>query len=236
MVLALEETQRLIDGRLHTKESVVEEYENLVHHCSNRLKVYAKKSGFSYDDVVQEGFIGLLRAFENFDESRGLKFMTIAYQYVNGFIQNAIRDRGGDGLNYSNRIKEIAYEIQREELEDEPINEITVRLDRERHHIVYALKYLKDRNPARLDATVFTADDELTIKDVVGYEEDETVYYVNDFLRTLNDRERDVLSLRLYDKTQTEIGELIGVHRVQVYRVLKRIKEKYLAFEKEGVS
>src|SRR5690625_1730354 len=133
--------KRMIDGKLHTKESIVEEYEELVHHCSHKLRVYGEKAGFAYDDIVSEGFIGLLRAFELFDESRGLKFMTIAYSYVYGFIRNAIRDRGGNGLNYSNRIKELAYEIQKEELEDEPINEIAARLDKERHHVVYALKY-----------------------------------------------------------------------------------------------
>jgi RNA polymerase primary sigma factor len=50
--------------------------------------------GLEFEDLMQEGNIGLLRACERFDPSRGLQFSTYATHYIKGYIRMAIRDKG----------------------------------------------------------------------------------------------------------------------------------------------
>ncbi len=49
-----------------------------------------------WDDLAQEGMLGLLRAARRFDPGRGLQFSTFAYHHIVGAVKDAIRRRGGE--------------------------------------------------------------------------------------------------------------------------------------------
>ena len=51
-------------------------------------------SGESFDDLVQEGFLGLLSALEHYDLGKGVKFSTYATHFIAGAIRHCLRDRG----------------------------------------------------------------------------------------------------------------------------------------------
>jgi len=68
-----------------------EQYIPLVHKIA---RMVYKKFGFryEYEELFQEGCIGLMKAIDKFDESKGCKFVTYAYPQVWGAIHNYIRD------------------------------------------------------------------------------------------------------------------------------------------------
>lgn len=69
----------------------VEDYIPLVHKLtSKRYEQFKHK--YSYDDLFQNACIGLIEAARRFDENKGVKFITFAYQWIDGYLLKSIRD------------------------------------------------------------------------------------------------------------------------------------------------
>lgn len=84
----------------------VEDYIPMVHKTTH--KQYMKfKYRYSYDDMFQAGCVGLMRAAKNFNESKGRKFSTYAYKYVEGHIINLARN---DSWYVANRVRDRTKE------------------------------------------------------------------------------------------------------------------------------
>lgn len=84
-----------------------QEHLNLVHSIANkRYKQFKHK--YSYEDLFQEGCLGLMKAVNRFDTSRGIKFSTYAYPYVDGQILRMIESDKWYGKNRKERLDGIA--------------------------------------------------------------------------------------------------------------------------------
>ncbi|NFC86284.1 sigma-70 family RNA polymerase sigma factor [Clostridium botulinum] len=84
-----------------------EEHLNLVHSIANkRYKQFKHK--YSYEDLFQEGCLGLMKAVNRFNSSRGIKFSTYAYPYVDGQILRMIERDKWYGKNRKERLDGIA--------------------------------------------------------------------------------------------------------------------------------
>lgn len=69
----------------------------IAHHYSHLVESVARRfhsSGEPFEDLVQEGFLGLLSALEHYDHVKGVKFSTYATHFVAGSIRHCLRDRG----------------------------------------------------------------------------------------------------------------------------------------------
>ena len=73
---------------LKQKKINIEEHLGLVHSCAQRFR----GRGLEYDDIFQSGCIGLTKAANKFDFSRGLKFSTYAIPVILGEIKSLFRD------------------------------------------------------------------------------------------------------------------------------------------------
>jgi RNA polymerase primary sigma factor len=80
--------KRIERGDLAAKREMIERNLRLVHSLARRYRGRAA----SYDDLVQEGTIGLVRAVEKFDHRRGLKFSTYAVWWIRRSLANAVGD------------------------------------------------------------------------------------------------------------------------------------------------
>ncbi|WP_434302634.1 sigma-70 family RNA polymerase sigma factor [Clostridium botulinum] len=84
-----------------------EEHLNLVHSIAS--KRYSQfKHKYTYEDLFQEGCVGLMKAANRFDSNRGIKFSTYAYLYVDGAILIMARDDKWYGKNRKERFEKSA--------------------------------------------------------------------------------------------------------------------------------
>src|SRR3954470_8681305 len=80
--------KRIERGDLAAKRAMIERNLRLVHSVAQRYR----GRGAAYDDLVQEGTIGLVRAVERFDHRRGLKFSTYAVWWIRRSLADAVID------------------------------------------------------------------------------------------------------------------------------------------------
>ena len=112
----------------------------LVHTCARRFI----GRGIEYDDLVQAGSMGLVKAVDGFDVSRGLKFSTYAVPVILGEIRRLFRD--GGTVKVSRSLKELSMRVSRErdafclrEGREPTVCELAERLGIEREQAAQAL-------------------------------------------------------------------------------------------------
>ena len=91
--------------KLGPRESFIEENLGLVHSCAGRFK----GRGIEYDDLYSAGCMGLVKAYDGFDEGRGVCFSTYAVPVILGEIKKLFRD--GGTVKVSRSIKELGLKV-----------------------------------------------------------------------------------------------------------------------------
>ena len=208
--------EKLIEGNLRLVLSVIQRFE---------------KRGENPDDLFQVGCIGLIKAIANFDPDKQVRFSTYGVPMIAGEVRRYLRDNSA--IRVSRSIRDVAYRVLQckeaktallgreptlEEIAAElaiPIEEVSQALD-----AVCAPVSLYD--PVYADGG-----DPLTVMDQVrdtkntedGWMEHITL---QNAFRNLNDREKQILSLRFYDgHTQMEVASTLGISQAQVSRLEK---------------
>ena len=188
------------------------------------------------DDIFQVGFIGLIKAMENFDTSLNLRFSTYAVPMIIGEIRRFLRD--SNAVRVSRSIRDTAYKVlqTRQQLEADSVSEASLddiarAMNIPLAEVVYAMDAISD--PVSLFDPVYHDGNETVmimdqISDVKNSDEKWlTGVSISEAMRQLSERERKILMLRFYEgKTQIEVSEEIGISQAQVARLEKNaIKE-----------
>ena len=195
-----------------------------------------KKKKECVDDIFQVGFIGLIKAMENFDTSLNLRFSTYAVPMIIGEIRRFLRD--SNAVRVSRSIRDTAYKVlqTRQQLEADSVSEASLddiarAMNIPLAEVVYAMDAISD--PVSLFDPVYHDGNETVmimdqISDVKNSDEKWlTGVSISEAMRQLSERERKILMLRFYEgKTQIEVSEEIGISQAQVSRLEKNaIKE-----------
>lgn len=223
--------KRAQSGDDGAKEELVKENIPLVKSVVKRFKGRGE-----YDDLMQLGAIGFIKAIQNFDETYGVRFSTYAVPMISGEIKRFLRDDGA--VKVSRWAKTLAQKINvfvDEKLKSggkEPtVDEIAQNFGVEAEQVVFAM----DTGHYLLSLSSTVGDDDVTLEDkIVGDrspDEDLDKIMLKDFIEDLPEREKKVIILRYFrDKTQSEIAAELGVSQVQVSRieckVLQKLKDK----------
>ena len=93
------------------RDQSIQENIGLVHACAKRFK----GRGMEYDDLFQAGCLGLVKAVDHFDESRGLKFSTYAVPVILGEMRRLFRD--GGAVKVGRSLKELSIRASRKAAE-----------------------------------------------------------------------------------------------------------------------
>ena len=208
--------EKLIEGNLRLVLSVIQRFD---------------KRGENPDDLFQVGCIGLIKAISNFDPDKQVRFSTYGVPMIAGEVRRYLRDNSV--IRVSRSIRDVAYRVLQckealiTRLGREPtLEEISKELEIHLEDVSRALDAVCA--PASLYDPVYSdGGDPLTVMDQVrdtkntedGWMEHITL---QNAFRALNDREKQILSLRFYDgKTQMEVASALGISQAQVSRLEK---------------
>ena len=205
------------------REAMTRENLGLVHACAHRFQ----GRGIEYEDLFSAGCLGLVKAVDAFDFSRGVKFSTYAVPVILGEMRRLFRD--GGTVKVSRSLKELSLKVTRgrERLavslgRDPTLEEVAAALDLTREEVVEGLGVAAPP----LSLTAATEDGESQIDLPVPSPEERLSdrLALRQILRELPDRDRRLIVLRYYlGKTQTQTAAVLGMTQVQVSRREKKL-------------
>jgi RNA polymerase sigma-B factor len=188
-----------------------------------------------FDDLMQVASLGLVKAIDRFDATRGTAFSSFAVPTILGELKRYFRDLGW-AVHVPRGAQENAVKVQdaRQTLSlrsnrTPTVTELAEYLELSIEDVLDALETSRAHHAASLDAPYDDGESEgATMVDSFGGEDgrlaraDERVTIAVG-ARDLSAREREVLALRFVaDLTQTQIAERVGVSQMQVSRILRR--------------
>lgn len=209
---------------LECRNEIVENNLGLVHACAKRFR----GRGVEYDDLFQAGCIGLIKAADNFDETRGFSFSTYAVPVILGEIKRIFRD--GGSVKIGRAIKEKSRNAVKKK------EEISVTLGREPtvSELAEILGIEVAETAMLLNASMpaisLTAGEEGDVQLDIPVDSPENE--ISDFLAlrqvlaSLEERDKKMIEFRYYKGlTQQKTADLLGMTQVQVSRREKTVLE-----------
>lgn len=216
--------ERLTKANLRFVVSVAKQYQN---------------QGLSLPDLINEGNMGLIKAAEKFDETRGFKFISYAVWWIRQSILQAIAEQSRivrlplNQVGSQNKIQKMLNKFEQEHERRPSIEEISEQIDLPEEKIDEAMSvngrhvsvdapFVEGEDNSLLDVLINDdapmADRELVVESLKAE--------INNALKTLNDRERNIIEafygINGPELTLEEIGTKFGLTRERV----RQIKEK----------
>ncbi|MGN1376455.1 MAG: RNA polymerase sigma factor RpoD/SigA [Prevotella sp.] len=216
--------EKLTRANLRFVVSVAKQYQN---------------QGLSLPDLINEGNVGLIKAAEKFDETRGFKFISYAVWWIRQSILQAIAEQSRivrlplNQVGSVNKINRILNKFEQENERRPSVDEIAEKVDLPQDKIEEAMKV--NNRHVSMDAP-FSEGEESSLLDILPNNDspmaDKTLVLeslreeINRALQTLNSRERYIIEaffgINQPEMTLEEIGDKYGLTRERV----RQIKEK----------
>ncbi|MDR2656149.1 MAG: sigma-70 family RNA polymerase sigma factor [Oscillospiraceae bacterium] len=206
------------------REDVIKSNIGLVHSCAHRFK----GRGIEYEDLFQAGCMGLVKAADAFDYSRGLRFSTYAVPVILGEMRRLFRD--GGTVKVSRTLKELSIKVNREReayirkhSREPTISEIAALMGLETAEVAEALS----SSQPPLSLTSEDGDGATSQIDIAIESHEERVadsISLKEVISLLPPEDRKLITLRYFGgKTQSETAAMLGLTQVQVSRKEKKI-------------
>src|SRR5881296_1808385 len=222
-------------GDLAARQQLIEQYMSLVRSLARRYSY----RGEQFEDLVQIGAIGLIKAIDRFDLDRGVELTTYATPNIIGEIKRHFRDKGWS-VRVPRGLQELNVQLSR------LMEQLTVQLGRsptiaelakaagaQEEEVLEALESGRAYSSLSLSSGGGgDGDEDLDLLESIGTEEHQ--YEVSEDravlapgFKALDERERRILQLRFFDGlTQSQIAQQVGISQMHVSRLIRRSLEK----------
>lgn len=233
------------DGDQRARELLVERFLPLARKLARRYSGAHEP----FDDLLQVASLGLVKAIDRFDTSRGTAFSSFAVPTILGELKRYFRDLGWS-VHVPRGAQELALKVEeaRQKMMSRTgrppsVPELAEYLELSIENVLEALETAGAHHTASLDAPRDDGEEDSgTLGDAFG-QIDERFELVDDKVtiaaaaRHLGPRERRVLLLRFVeDMTQSQIASKIGVSQMQVSRILRRALEQLRELTQAGAA
>lgn len=207
---------------------------------ARRLAARYHGAGEPFDDLLQVASLGLVKAVDRFDHTRGVSFTTYAVPTISGELKRHFRDNSW-AVHVPRGMRDRALKVHAaiKELSENtgqrpPSDEVAERLSLSERQVDDALGALGAFDAVSLDGPAHQGSepDVQTRGETVGavdgdYELAEDRATLQAALKQIPSRDRRVLHMRfIEDRTQSDIAAHIGVSQMQVSRILRRALER----------
>lgn len=215
------------------KAQLVEAYSSLVHFLARKFQ----NRGEPIDDIVQVGFLGLIKAIDRFDPDLGNEFTTFATPTVTGEIKRYFRDKGW-AIRFPRRLQELYQAVVRtnEELKNElgrqpTVQEVAERLGVTGDDVLEAMETGPAHTPISIEASAGGEEGRSLLETVGGDDPGLERVEMRDLLQRamqhLTPRERAIMAMRFYDEmSQSEIAKRLGISQMHVSRLQRAALEQ----------
>ncbi|MBQ5782128.1 MAG: sigma-70 family RNA polymerase sigma factor [Oscillospiraceae bacterium] len=210
------------------REQFIENNMGLVHSCAKRFK----GKGIEYEEMFAAGCVGLVKAYDAFDHSRGVQFSTYAVPVILGEIKKLFRD--GGMLKVTRSIKELSLKVsyakehlQKQTGQEPGIKEIADFLGVAGEDVAQAisastppmsLTAMFEEEDGRCEFDIPVESGEESLANMMGLK-----YAISD----LEAEEKRIIYLRFFQgKTQSVTAEMLGKTQVQISRQERKIIQK----------
>ena len=228
------------------RAQLVDAYHDFVYFLARKFQ----NRGEPLDDIVQVGYLGLIKAIERFDPDLGFEFTTFATLTVAGEIKRHFRDKG-TAIRFPRRLQELHQSVVRvnEEMKNqlgrEPtVSELAERLGVTPEEVTEAMEIGPAYMPLSLDQPVGSADGQegRAIAERIGTADPELDRVeMRDLLDRamvhLTPRERAIMAMRFYEQmSQSEIARRLGISQMHVSRLQRAALEQLRKYVPQEAS
>jgi RNA polymerase sigma-B factor len=224
---------------LEARDALIRRFQPLAVRLARR---YRTPGGEPLEDLVQVAMVGLIKAIDRFDPTRGFAFVSFAEPTITGELRRWFRDATW-AVHMPRQLQEdillvegAAAEISARQGEAPTVRQLVEKTGLEPERVLEALQASRSAKPKSLDAPVAgDPDEDATLAERHGGEDggfDLVEYGVAaaPALAELSERDRRILHLRFVeDLTQSEIAAQVGISQMQVSRVLAKALQKLRA-------
>ena len=222
---------RCRDGDAAAREALVERFLPLARQLARRYR----HGGEPLDDLYQVASLGLIKAIDRFDVRRETAFSTFAVPTILGELKRHFRDKTWlvrvprDLQELAIKLDGVSSAIASDLGRIPTAAELATATGHPVEDVLEAREALGAHTPVSLDRP--REDDEHggeTLADAIGIEEGgyataEAAATLQQLMRSLSDRDREVLRLRFQeDLTQSEIGTRLGISQMHVSRLIRQ--------------
>ncbi|WP_405729217.1 RNA polymerase sigma factor SigF [Streptomyces sp. NBC_01537] len=214
----------------YVRNTLVELNLALVKYAASRFRSRSEPM----EDIIQVGTIGLIKAIDRFELSRGVEFPTFAMPTIVGEIKRFFRDTSWS-VRVPRRLQELRLDLAKagdelaQQLDRAPTpSELAAKLRISESEVIEGMGASNAYTASSLDAQPDEDDAEGALADRIGYEDHglegiENVESLKPLIADLTPRDRQILSLRFVaNMTQSEIGDELGISQMHVSRLLTR--------------
>ncbi|GAB2888184.1 SigB/SigF/SigG family RNA polymerase sigma factor [Streptomyces deserti] len=216
------------------RDAVRDELVTLWLPMAHRIAGRFRDRGESLEDLRQVAALGLVKAIDRFDPSRGA-FESYAVPTITGEVKRHFRDRMW-ALRVPRRVQELRNKVRvaRRELTQNPgspepsVADIAAHTGLTEEEVSAGLEALDSFSTLSLDAELSADDDGYSLADTLGTSDSSYDVVVDresakEGLRRLPERERAILYMRFFeDMTQSRIADRLGISQMHVSRLISR--------------
>lgn len=229
VAISKEDTYELIDRAKNGDEWAREQLICLNTGLVKNIALKFIGTGYELDDLLQIGYIGLLKAVERFDANYGVMFSTYAVPMILGEIRRYLRDDGrikvGRQIKQDiKNMKHIQEEFYNTNGRYPKISELSELMESD----IESVLNIMEASDALTNLESLDDPDrqERQIKELYTETEQRNIdmIHLKSVIGRLSEKERQIIVLRYFkDMTQQQIAERMGISQVQVSRIEKRV-------------